>query len=108
MACVHIHGVGDGVQFVPADKHYWKHDAYILMPSRDFPVEMFIYGGPESTVPIDEGVCHVHVAPRALQHCLRRTLLNCSTKTINAPPRIVATTSKLSTLNVVVFPSLKL
>lgn len=66
MACVHIHGVGDGVQFVPADKHYWKHDAYILMPSRDFPVEMFIYGEPES-MPIDEG------------HGVMCMLLRCST-----------------------------
>ena len=109
MACVHIHGVGDGVQFVPADKHYWKHDAYILMPSRDFPVEMFIYGGPES-MPIDEGVCHVHVAPCALQHCLRRTLLNCSAKTINGLSASHSSHDlqalKISTLNVVVFPSL--
>ena len=47
---------------MPADKHHWKHDAYILM-SRDFPAEMFIYGGPGSTA-VAEGICPV--APRAL------------------------------------------
>ena len=31
----------DGVQFMPVDKkHYWRHDAYIPMPSGDFPAEM--------------------------------------------------------------------
>ena len=32
-----------------------KHDAYIPMPSGDFPTEMFIYGGPES-IAVDKGI----------------------------------------------------
>jgi len=61
---VGILGLDDGIQFMPADKrHYWKHDAYIPMPSGDFPAEMFIYGGPESTA-VDKGI--YFVAARAL------------------------------------------
>ena len=59
-----IIGLDDGIQFMPADKkHYWKHDAYIPMPSGDFPAEMLIYGSPESTA-VDKGI--YFVAARAL------------------------------------------
>ena len=46
----------DGTQFMPAD-------AYIPMPSGDFPAEMLIYGGPES-IAVDKGI--YLVAARAL------------------------------------------
>ena len=62
-------GLDDGVQFesqclLPADKrHYWKHDTYIPVPSGDFPAEMFVYGGLESTA-VDKGI--YYLAARAL------------------------------------------
>ena len=69
--CVHLHDLGDrGVQFMPADKHYWQHDTYILMPSGHFSVEMFMYGGGPESMAVDERI--YHVAARALQPCSQR------------------------------------
>jgi len=41
-----------------ADKHYWKHNAYIFMTSGNFPAGVFIYGRPESTA-VGKGIYFV-------------------------------------------------